>query len=66
LAINGSDVMAARGIKPGKQVGEALKMLLECVTEAPELNTREGLLGVLASMMAAHPTGAVERRDAGL
>lgn len=42
-------VMTALDIKPGKQVGEALKMLLECVTETPELNTREGLLAVLAA-----------------
>jgi tRNA nucleotidyltransferase (CCA-adding enzyme) len=50
LAINGGDVMAELGIGPGKQVGEALKMLLECVTEAPELNTRDSLLAVLRSV----------------
>ncbi len=44
LAINGSDVMNALGIPPGKRVGEVLRALLEAVTDEPELNTRERLL----------------------
>jgi len=47
LAISGKDVMAALGIDPGPRVGEELRRLLELVTETPELNTREGLLGAL-------------------
>lgn len=43
LAINGSDLIAI-GIKPGKEIGDALKELLEIVTDSPELNTREKLL----------------------
>jgi tRNA nucleotidyltransferase (CCA-adding enzyme) len=47
LAISGADVMAALGIGPSRQVGEALRAMLEVVTDDPELNTREALLGLL-------------------
>ena len=43
LAIDGNDLIAI-GIKPGKEIGAALKELLEFVTESPEMNTREKLL----------------------
>lgn len=43
LAIDGNDLIAI-GIKPGKEIGVALKELLEFVTESPEMNTREKLL----------------------
>ena len=43
LAIGGNDLIAI-GIKPGKEIGAALKELLEFVTESPEMNTREKLL----------------------
>ncbi len=43
LAINGRDLMEA-GMKPGKEMGEALNHLLELVLEHPEYNTREILL----------------------
>lgn len=43
LAINGNDLLAI-GISPGKKIGIALKELLELVTDAPEMNTREKLL----------------------
>jgi tRNA nucleotidyltransferase (CCA-adding enzyme) len=48
LAISGKDVMATLGIGPGPQVGAELRRLLELVTETPELNTREQLIGLLA------------------
>jgi hypothetical protein len=43
LALNGKDVMDITGLKPGKEVGKALKFLLENVIEDPELNTKESL-----------------------
>lgn len=43
LAVTGNDVMAA-GVKPGKEVGETLKRLLELVLKSPESNTKEYLL----------------------
>jgi len=49
LVVNGTDVMNALNIKPGREIGETLRMLLEVVTEYPELNTREKLLEILES-----------------
>jgi len=49
LAIDGNDVMNVLNVKPGRGIGEALRMLLEVVTEYPELNTREKLLEILES-----------------
>ena len=43
LAVNGQDLIAA-GMRPGKEIGEMLKRLLEIVLDAPEKNTREQLL----------------------
>ena len=43
LAINGSDLIAA-GMKPGKEIGEILKTLLNDVLEEPEHNQKEFLL----------------------
>lgn len=42
LAVTGSDLIAL-GMKPGKELGETLKELLELVLEHPEYNTREYL-----------------------
>lgn len=47
LAINGRDVMERLGIGSGPKVGEALRMLLDAVTEDPELNEREKLLALV-------------------
>lgn len=44
LAINGRDIMTELGIKPGPQVGDTLRTLLERVMDSPELNNRESLL----------------------
>jgi tRNA nucleotidyltransferase (CCA-adding enzyme) len=54
LAINGADVMAALDIPAGKRVGDALRHLLELVTEDPELNTRERLLQSLVTLAGRH------------
>ena len=43
LAINGNDLMA-RGIKPGKTVGEMLNRALLLVLEAPEKNDYDILM----------------------
>lgn len=48
LAVNGSDLIAA-GMKPGKEIGETLKGLLELVLDEPELNTKERLLERICS-----------------
>lgn len=46
LAVTGSDLIAL-GMKPGKELGETLKELLELVLEHPEYNTREYLCGMV-------------------
>lgn len=43
LAINGKDLID-NGIKPGKQLGEILKLLLNEVLENPKLNNKEYLI----------------------
>ena len=43
LNINGKDLIAA-GFKPGKEMGEILKSLLDAVIENPNLNQKEKLL----------------------
>lgn len=45
LAISGKDLIAL-GVKPGPQIGELLKGLLEIVLEEPEKNVREVLLNI--------------------
>lgn len=49
LAVNGKDLIAA-GIPAGKQLGEILNHLFECVLEDPEMNTREKLLEVAGKL----------------
>lgn len=46
LAINGRDLIAA-GMKPGPDMGTTLERLVQQVVENPELNTKEGLLGLV-------------------
>ena len=43
LAVTGKDLIAA-GMKPGKELGDMLKWLLEQVLEVPEYNTKEKLI----------------------
>jgi uncharacterized small protein (DUF1192 family) len=47
LAINGKDVMEVLGIRAGRMVGEVLRKLMDVVTEAPERNNREELIGIV-------------------
>jgi tRNA nucleotidyltransferase (CCA-adding enzyme) len=50
LAIDGHKVMEVLGLTPGPEVGEVLHMLMERVTDHPELNTEERLISVLGKM----------------
>ncbi len=43
LAVTGSDLIAA-GMKPGKELGEALQKLLQLVLDDPSCNTKDKLL----------------------
>lgn len=43
LAVTGRDLIAA-GMKPGKELGQALNSLLEVVLENPDMNNKEALL----------------------
>lgn len=43
LDVKGSDLIAA-GMKPGKEIGDALKLMLEMVIEEPDQNQKEKLL----------------------
>lgn len=49
LAVNGSDLIL-EGMKPGKEIGEVLKQLLELVLEDPECNQKEWLLQKVKEM----------------
>jgi tRNA nucleotidyltransferase (CCA-adding enzyme) len=53
LAVNGEDVMRELGIPPGPAVRSALEALLEEVLDDPTRNTRDILLGRLASRRVA-------------
>jgi tRNA nucleotidyltransferase (CCA-adding enzyme) len=44
LKINGHDLIAELGLRPGRMIGEVLDALLEAVTNDPALNTRDALL----------------------
>lgn len=61
LAVNGHDIMAATGIKPGPLVGKVLSRLFEEVLDNPALNEREKLLARAREIIAAEDgaTGAV-------
>lgn len=50
LAVDGKKVMDILGISPGPAVGRALNILLEDVTDHPEINTEEGLTDLLRDM----------------
>ncbi|MCD6295922.1 MAG: HD domain-containing protein [Deltaproteobacteria bacterium] len=50
LAIDGYKVMERLGISPGPKVGEILKQLMEKVTDCPEMNNKETLLGLLDTL----------------
>jgi tRNA nucleotidyltransferase/poly(A) polymerase len=44
LAVSGHDVMEAFNLRPGPEVGNILKMLLEAVIDTPSMNEKEQLL----------------------
>lgn len=48
LAVRGEDVMQALSIGPSRALGDALKALHTAAIDDPTVNTREGLLAVLA------------------
>jgi tRNA nucleotidyltransferase/poly(A) polymerase len=49
LKVNGYDIMTVTGLKPGKEVGEILKKLLDIVLDKPELNEKEKLIELIKS-----------------
>jgi hypothetical protein len=51
LAIDGNRVMESLGLRPGPDVGRVLNELMEKVTDHPELNTEEGLVALLDSIL---------------
>ncbi len=62
LAVDGNDVVAEAGVAPGPEVGAMLRLLLERVTDEPELNTRERLLDILRSTGNRSQAGDAGRR----
>lgn len=58
LAVNGQDLIRA-GMKPGKEIGEKLRELLEIVIENPERNTKEELLKQLGTGKNQLGTGEI-------
>lgn len=51
LAVDGKDLMTHIGMRPGKELGEMLKSLLEIVIEDPDCNNREYLLTVAEDLL---------------
>ena len=47
LAVNGRDLMSEFSLKPGEEIGDMLKFLLDKVLENPELNSKEKLLAII-------------------
>lgn len=47
LALNGHEIMKILELPPGPTIGKIKANLLEIITDNPELNTRQGLLGLL-------------------
>jgi tRNA nucleotidyltransferase (CCA-adding enzyme) len=56
LALDGRAVMELLGVPPGREVGEALRHLLDRVLGDPSLNTRESLASELHGWWAARAT----------
>jgi len=50
LAIDGYNVMKILGLSEGREVGRVLDQLVDMVTDHPELNTKEELIGLLREM----------------
>ena len=47
LAVNGRDLISEFSLKPGEEIGDMLKFILEKVLENPELNNKEKLFSIL-------------------
>ncbi|MGK0466911.1 CCA tRNA nucleotidyltransferase [Clostridium sp.] len=47
LAVNGRDIIAEFSLKPGQEIGNMLKFVLDKTLENPELNSKEQLLDVI-------------------
>jgi tRNA nucleotidyltransferase/poly(A) polymerase len=62
LAVDGNDLVAELGLRPGPEVGELLRRLLEAVLDDPAHNTRERLL-FLARSWHAEPGASEHRQD---
>lgn len=58
LALDGRAVMEVIGTGPGREVGEALRYLLERVLDDPRLNTPSALASELRAWWARRPGGA--------
>jgi tRNA nucleotidyltransferase (CCA-adding enzyme) len=58
LAIGGSEVMDALGVRGGKIIGDVLKALLERVIEDPAENDRERLLALVPQVAARLTAGS--------
>ena len=56
LALSGKDLLKELQLKPGPQVGQLLRALLEAVLEDPRLNTRDELLARARQHLANQPT----------
>jgi tRNA nucleotidyltransferase (CCA-adding enzyme) len=61
LAVDGREVMNMLGLAQGPRVGRVLYHLTEKVMDQPELNTREGLMGLLKEMKKMTNAGASRR-----
>jgi tRNA nucleotidyltransferase (CCA-adding enzyme) len=57
LRLNGRDLMAELGMKPGRAIGEVLDALLELVLTDPAVNEREALLGHARALIASREGG---------
>ncbi|MBC2582787.1 CCA tRNA nucleotidyltransferase [Clostridium sp. DJ247] len=47
LAVNGRDLIQEFSLKPGEEIGNMLKFLLDKVLENPQLNSKEELLAII-------------------
>jgi tRNA nucleotidyltransferase (CCA-adding enzyme) len=47
IAVSGRDLMVEFSLKPGEEIGDMLKFLLEKTLENPELNSKEQLLAII-------------------
>ena len=47
LVVSGSDIMDVLGLSPGPEIGRIMNLLMEKVTDSPELNTKKSLIAIL-------------------